>query len=168
MEKSEDAYSGEYSVDPWRRQNVAADRSPRFVRRSPPDHASADERLWRAGITCHRFKRRRETFWSGKGIELVYGGARVGLMGAVPATVLIAGGTATGVMPRALVEREIAYQGLTTLPIVDTIRLVQRYAEGVGAEELGIARGKLGQRRRICVLARCSSAHGRHFDQFSH
>ena len=89
-------------------------------------------------------------------------------MGAVPATVLIAGGTATGVMPRALVEREIAYQGLTTLPIVDTIRLVQRYAEGVGAEELGIARGKLGQRRRICVLARCSSAHGRHFDQFSH
>src|SRR5262249_10574017 len=50
---------------------------------------------------------------SGRVIELAHGGARVGLMGAVPATVLIAGGTATGVMPRALVEREIAYQGLT-------------------------------------------------------
>jgi len=54
-------------------------------------------------------------------IELVYGGARVGLMGAVADAVLVAGGRATGVMPRALVEREIAYQGLTTLHIVDTM-----------------------------------------------
>jgi len=54
-------------------------------------------------------------------IELVYGGARVGLMGAVADAVLVAGGRATGVTPRALVEREIAHQGLTTLHIVDTM-----------------------------------------------
>src|SRR5262245_53435230 len=54
-------------------------------------------------------------------IELVYGGARVGLMGAVADAVLFAGGSATGIMPHALVEREIAHQGLTTLHVVDTM-----------------------------------------------
>jgi len=54
-------------------------------------------------------------------IELVYGGARVGLMGAVADAVLVAGGRATGIIPHALVEREIAHQGLTTLHIVDTM-----------------------------------------------
>jgi uncharacterized protein (TIGR00730 family) len=39
-------------------------------------------------------------------IELVYGGARIGLMGAVADAVLVAGGRATGIMPHALVERE--------------------------------------------------------------
>jgi predicted Rossmann-fold nucleotide-binding protein len=34
---------------------------------------------------------------------------------------LVAGGKATGIMPRALVDREIAHQGLTTLHIVDTM-----------------------------------------------
>src|SRR5215472_15798509 len=54
-------------------------------------------------------------------IELVYGGARVGLMGAVADAVLVAGGKTTGIMPRALVVREIAHQGLATLHIVDTM-----------------------------------------------
>src|SRR5262245_13927997 len=54
-------------------------------------------------------------------IELVYGGGRVGLMGAVADAVLLAGGRATGIMPRALVERGIAHQGLTKLLIVDTM-----------------------------------------------
>ena len=54
-------------------------------------------------------------------IELVYGGARVGLMGAVADAVLVAGGSATGIMPHALVEREIAHQWLTTLHVVDTM-----------------------------------------------
>ncbi|HEY1275221.1 MAG TPA: TIGR00730 family Rossman fold protein, partial [Thermoleophilaceae bacterium] len=48
-----------------------------------------------------------------EGIGLVYGGAHVGLMGLLADTVLAAGGEATGVIPRALVDKEIAHTGLT-------------------------------------------------------
>jgi uncharacterized protein (TIGR00730 family) len=50
---------------------------------------------------------------AGKGIGIVYGGAIVGLMGAVADAALAAGGKVIGVMPQALVEREIAHKGLT-------------------------------------------------------
>lgn len=53
------------------------------------------------------------------GIGLVYGGGHVGLMGAVAA--LAAGGEATGVMPKALVDREIAHTGLTRLHVVNSM-----------------------------------------------
>ena len=53
-----------------------------------------------------------------RGVEIVYGGARVGLMGAVADAALAAGGTVTGVIPRALVDREIAHDGLTRLHVV--------------------------------------------------
>jgi uncharacterized protein (TIGR00730 family) len=56
-----------------------------------------------------------------RGLGLVYGGARVGLMGAVAAAALAAGGEVVGVIPRALVEREIAHSGLTSLHVVDTM-----------------------------------------------
>ena len=49
------------------------------------------------------------------GIGLVYGGAQVGLMGAVADAALAAGGEVIGVIPRHLVERELAHEGLTTL-----------------------------------------------------
>ena len=49
------------------------------------------------------------------GLTLVYGGAAVGLMGAVADAALAAGGTVIGVIPQALVEREIAHKGLTEL-----------------------------------------------------
>jgi uncharacterized protein (TIGR00730 family) len=55
------------------------------------------------------------------GITLVYGGASVGLMGRLADTVLSEGGEAIGVMPRALVEREIAHLGLTDLHVVDSM-----------------------------------------------
>jgi hypothetical protein len=48
-----------------------------------------------------------------QGYGVVYGGAIVGLMGAVADTALAAGGKVIGVMPQALVEREIAHTGLT-------------------------------------------------------
>ncbi len=56
-----------------------------------------------------------------RGIGLVYGGGRVGMMGAVADSVLDAGGDAFGVMPEALVEREIAHGGLTELEVVDSM-----------------------------------------------
>lgn len=50
-----------------------------------------------------------------RGHGLVYGGARLGLMGALANAVMDAGGEAIGVMPDHLVEREQAHQGLTRL-----------------------------------------------------
>jgi uncharacterized protein (TIGR00730 family) len=44
-----------------------------------------------------------------RGIELVFGGGRVGLMGALADEVLARGGRAIGVIPRALMERELAH-----------------------------------------------------------
>jgi uncharacterized protein (TIGR00730 family) len=48
-------------------------------------------------------------------IALIYGGGRVGMMGALADAALAAGGRVTGVIPRALVERELAHPGLTEL-----------------------------------------------------
>jgi uncharacterized protein (TIGR00730 family) len=55
------------------------------------------------------------------GAAVVYGGGRVGLMGIVADAALDAGGTVIGVMPRALVEREIAHQRLHELHVVETL-----------------------------------------------
>lgn len=54
-------------------------------------------------------------------ITLVYGGGHVGLMGVVADAALGAGGRVVGVMPRHLVEREIAHRGLSTLHVVETM-----------------------------------------------
>src|SRR6056297_1040149 len=51
-------------------------------------------------------------------IGLVYGGAAVGLMGALADAVLSGGGEAIGVIPEALVAKEIAHEGLTELRVV--------------------------------------------------
>jgi uncharacterized protein (TIGR00730 family) len=58
---------------------------------------------------------------AGRGIRLVYGGGRLGLMGAVADAALAAGGEVVGVIPRGLVERELAHPGLTALRIVTTL-----------------------------------------------
>lgn len=56
-----------------------------------------------------------------RGMTLVYGGAHVGLMGAVADAALAAGGEVTGVIPRALVEKEVAHTGLTELRVVESM-----------------------------------------------
>jgi hypothetical protein len=48
-----------------------------------------------------------------RGLTLVYGGAHVGLMGALADTVLAGGGRVVGVMPQGLVDREVAHEGLS-------------------------------------------------------
>ena len=55
------------------------------------------------------------------GIGLVYGGGKVGLMGAIADAVLSRRGYVIGVIPRALVEKEIAHAGLTDLRIVNSM-----------------------------------------------
>jgi uncharacterized protein (TIGR00730 family) len=54
-----------------------------------------------------------------RGIGLVYGGGEVGLMGAVADGVLAGGGEVIGVIPRSLVDAEIAHPGLTRLEVTD-------------------------------------------------
>jgi uncharacterized protein (TIGR00730 family) len=72
-----------------------------------PDYERAAEELGRA--------------LAARGIGLVYGGASVGLMGIVADAMLDAGGDAVGVIPRALVDREIAHPGLSDLRIVGSM-----------------------------------------------
>jgi uncharacterized protein (TIGR00730 family) len=69
-----------------------------------------------------------------RGIRLVYGGGRVGLMGVIADTALASGGKVVGVMPRPLVDREIAHTGLTELHITGSMHErkaeMERLAEG--------------------------------------
>jgi len=55
------------------------------------------------------------------GLTLVYGGGKVGLMGAVADAALAAGGQVQGVMPEDLVRAEIAHRGLTELHVVQSM-----------------------------------------------
>jgi hypothetical protein len=55
------------------------------------------------------------------GLGLVYGGARVGLMGALADSCLAAGGTVVGVIPRFMAPHEKAHLGLTELHLVETM-----------------------------------------------
>ena len=56
-----------------------------------------------------------------RGLTLVYGGAHVGLMGTLADATLAGGGSVVGVMPLALVEKEIAHQGLTEFREVESM-----------------------------------------------
>lgn len=79
---------------------------------------------------------------AGRGIRVVYGGARVGTMGALADAVLGAGGHITGVIPRGMVHREIAHEGLSELHVVATMHerkaLMAELADGFIAAPGGL------------------------------
>jgi uncharacterized protein (TIGR00730 family) len=56
-----------------------------------------------------------------RGIRIVYGGAHVGTMGALADAALAAGGEVIGVIPRHLVEAEVAHEGLSKLHVVSSM-----------------------------------------------
>ncbi len=56
-----------------------------------------------------------------QGIQIVYGGGRVGLMGLVADAALAAGGRVIGIIPRHIVEMEVAHRTLTELVVVETM-----------------------------------------------
>ena len=56
-----------------------------------------------------------------RGLTLVYGGGRVGLMGAVADATLAAGGRVIGVIPKFLADKELAHTGCTELHVVETM-----------------------------------------------
>jgi len=72
-----------------------------------PEYADAAKQLGRELVQRHLF--------------LVYGGANLGLMKTLADTVMAEGGEVIGVIPKMLVEKEIAHQGLTELRIVDSM-----------------------------------------------
>jgi len=67
-------------------------------------------------------------------IGLVYGGGNIGLMGVIAETVLKAGGDVVGIIPAALAEKELAFQELTDLRIVQTMHerkaLMEQLSDG--------------------------------------
>ncbi len=101
-----------------------------------------------------------------RGMTLVYGGAHVGLMGTLADAALEAGGDVVGVMPRALVEREISHTGLTKLHVVGSMHerkaLMAELSEGFVALPGGtgtleeffevLTWANLGEHRKPCGL----------------
>ena len=67
------------------------------------------------------------------GLDLVYGGASVGLMGAVADAALAGGSQVIGVLPEILAGSEIAHHGLTTLELL--AELVVQVGHGGGREQ---------------------------------
>jgi len=56
-----------------------------------------------------------------RGLGLIYGGAKVGLMGAVADAALAAGGHVVGVIPHVLVDLEVAHDGVSELHVTSTM-----------------------------------------------
>ncbi|MDC0667972.1 LOG family protein [Nannocystis radixulma] len=100
------------------------------------------------------------------GIGLVYGGASVGLMGAVADAVMSDGGEVVGVMPRSLVDKEIAHKAVADLRIVASMHerkaLMAELADGFVALPGGLGTfeelfevwtwAQLGYHRKPCSL----------------
>ncbi len=61
-----------------------------------------------------------------RGIGLIYGGAEIGLMGAVADAALAGGGRVVGVIPHVLVDKEITHRGVQELHVVDTMHTRKR------------------------------------------
>ncbi|WP_097461873.1 LOG family protein [Mangrovitalea sediminis] len=101
-----------------------------------------------------------------RGIGIVYGGGRVGLMGTLADAALAEGGTVIGVIPKALEAREVAHRGLTELHVVADMHerkaLMAELSDGFIALPGGIGTleelfeswtwGLLGFHRKPCAL----------------
>ncbi len=72
-----------------------------------------------------------------RGLRLVYGGSRLGLMGRLAESALEAGGEVIGVIPRALMNREVAHPGLAELVVTESMH--QRKSEMVDRADAFIA-----------------------------
>ncbi|QDP38979.1 LOG family protein [Radiobacillus deserti] len=117
-----------------------------------------------------------------RNIALVYGGASVGVMGAVANSVLENGGQAIGVMPRFLEEREISHKALTDLIIVETMHerkakmaeLVDGFITlpgGAGTMEEFfevLTWAQIGLHKKPCGLLNTNHYYGPLVDFFSH
>lgn len=86
-----------------------------------------------------------------EGLALVYGGSRIGIMGRIADTVLEEGGRVTGIIPEALVEREVAHRDLTDLRVVASMH--ERKALMAGLADAFVALpGGLGTLEEFCEV----------------
>ncbi len=111
-----------------------------------------------------------------RGIGLVYGGGRVGLMGTIADAVLARGGEVIGVIPEDLVKKELAHEGLTRLRVVGSMHerkaLMERLSDGFVAMPGGFGTldelceiltwAQLGLHRKPCGILNA----GGYFDLF--
>ena len=117
-----------------------------------------------------------------RGMTLVYGGARVGLMGTLADAAMKAGGEVVGVMPKALVDREISHTGLTELHIVGSMHerkaLMAELSDGFVALPGGtgtleeffevLTWAQLGEHEKPCGLLDVSGYYGPLLNLFDH
>jgi hypothetical protein len=96
-----------------------------------------------------------------QGLGLVYGGGGVGLMGVVADAVLAAGGEVIGVMPSALIAREVGHKGLSDLRVVESMHerkaLMVQLADGFLAMPGGI--GTMDELFEVWTWAQLGSHH---------
>lgn len=86
-----------------------------------------------------------------EGIGLVYGGSRMGMMGRIAQSVLDAGGEVIGIIPGALMNRELAHQDVSELRVVSSMH--QRKAEMAALSDGFVALpGGLGTLESFCEL----------------
>ena len=99
---------------------------------------------------------------SANSVQDVFGGGNVGLMGVLADAVLGAGGSAIGVIPRGLAEKEVAHLGLTKLHLVETMHerkaLMSDFADGFIALPGGF--GTLDGETLDTVVAALDALHG--------
>src|SRR4051812_25425508 len=109
-----------------------------------------------------------------EGIGVVYGGGGVGLMGALADAVLAQGGEVTGVIPRALVDREIAHRDVTDMRVVGSMHerkaLMAELADAFVALPGGLGTleelfevytwAQLGLHRKPCALLNVAGYYG--------
>jgi uncharacterized protein (TIGR00730 family) len=86
-----------------------------------------------------------------RGLELVYGGAQVGLMGIVANAALTAGAHAIGVIPQSMVDREIAHAALPDLRIVATMHERKALMESLSDAFLALP-GGMGTLEEVCEI----------------
>ncbi len=116
------------------------------------------------------------------GIGLVYGGAQVGLMGEVANAALAAGGEVIGVIPKALVDRELAHEGLTKLKVVGSMHerkaMMAELSDGFIALPGGVGTfeelfevwtwAQLGHHRKPCAVFNVSGYYDKLIDFLDH
>lgn len=121
-------------------------------------------------------------FLAKKGVGLVYGGGRVGLMGKIADTVMASGGEVVGVIPAALDEKEIAHRGITELRVVDSMHerkaMMADLADGFIAMPGGfgtfeefceiVTWAQLGIHKKPCALLNVNGFYDQMITMFDH
>jgi uncharacterized protein (TIGR00730 family) len=89
-------------------------------------------------------------------IGIVYGGGNVGLMGALADAALAAGGDVIGVIPHALVEREVSHQGLSDLRVVGSMHERKALMAELSDAFLALP-GGYGTFEELCEVLTCTT-----------